>query len=144
MVRLRYDGSADWWTRTRWSVYASVSSPIKQEYQGLPWYIVPLKDQKGVTMRRIPCSGSWNSGATFIDLEDVVVPVENLIGKEGMGMKYIMTSKRAVIAALKLLSMWQTSIMNGCKSLFRRPDLVDSLSLLPSNMLCSEKRLARL
>jgi len=32
----------------------------------------------------------WASGTTFITFEDVMVPVSNLIGKEGEGFKYIM------------------------------------------------------
>ncbi len=34
----------------------------------------------------------WSSGTTFIVLEDVKVPVANLIGKEGNGFKYIMVN----------------------------------------------------
>lgn len=34
--------------------------------------------------------GGWASGTTYITFEDVKVPVENLIGKEGEGFKYIM------------------------------------------------------
>lgn len=34
--------------------------------------------------------GVWCSGTTYITMEDVKVPVENLIGKEGEGFKYIM------------------------------------------------------
>tara|TARA_B100001559_G_C16469358_1_gene608191 strand:- start:1150 stop:1749 length:600 start_codon:yes stop_codon:yes gene_type:complete len=36
------------------------------------------------------CMGVWASGTTFITFEDVKVPVENLIGKENEGFKYIM------------------------------------------------------
>lgn len=34
----------------------------------------------------------WSSGTTYITFEDVLVPVENLIGKENQGFKYIMTN----------------------------------------------------
>lgn len=34
--------------------------------------------------------GVWASGTTYITFEDVKVPVENLIGKENKGFKYIM------------------------------------------------------
>lgn len=34
----------------------------------------------------------WASGTTFIVFEDVKVPVENLIGKEGKGFNYIMVN----------------------------------------------------
>lgn len=43
-------------------------------------------------MRKIVVSGARTSGTTFIELDDVHVPVENLIGEEGQGMRYIMTN----------------------------------------------------
>ena len=46
------------------------------------------KTMPGVSTRKMKCSGAWSSGTTFITLEDVKVPVENLIGKEGEGFKY--------------------------------------------------------
>jgi len=59
---------------------------------GLSLLIVPLKGHPGVTMRPIKVSGNTTSGTTYIELDDVKVPVENLIGKEGHGMRYIMTN----------------------------------------------------
>jgi alkylation response protein AidB-like acyl-CoA dehydrogenase len=46
----------------------------------------------GVTTRLMNCSGVWSSGTTYITFEDVKVPVENLIGQENKGFKYIMTN----------------------------------------------------
>ena len=43
-------------------------------------------------MRRLKVAGQLSGGTTFIELDDVQVPVENLIGEEGKGMKYIMTN----------------------------------------------------
>jgi acyl-CoA dehydrogenase len=57
---------------------------------GLSMLVVPLLNTPGVTMRRIKVGGQTSAGTTFIELDDVKVPVENLIGKEGQGMKYIM------------------------------------------------------
>lgn len=54
--------------------------------------VVPLKNYPGVTTRRLKVGGQISAGTTFIELDDVKVPVENLIGVEGMGMKYIMTN----------------------------------------------------
>eukprot|EP00743_Colponemidia_sp_Colp-15_P000779 GILK01000860.1.p1 GENE.GILK01000860.1~~GILK01000860.1.p1 ORF type:complete len:565 (+),score=65.12 GILK01000860.1:52-1695(+) len=48
------------------------------------------KDMPGVTTRQMKCSGVWPSGTTYITFEDVKVPVENLIGQENLGFKYIM------------------------------------------------------
>ena len=59
---------------------------------GLSLMLVPLKNAKGVTMTRIKTMAHRCSGTTFIDLDDVQVPRENLIGLEGHGMKYIMNN----------------------------------------------------
>lgn len=48
---------------------------------GLSLLVVPLLNYPGVSMRRIYITGSSTSGTTFIELDDVKVPVENLIGK---------------------------------------------------------------
>lgn len=47
---------------------------------------------KGVTTRRMKCMGSWASGTTYVIFEDVLVPVENLIGEENYGFYYIMAN----------------------------------------------------
>ena len=54
--------------------------------------VVPLKGQKGVSCRRIKVAGQISAGTTYIELDDVHVPKENLIGKEGEGMRYIMNN----------------------------------------------------
>lgn len=59
---------------------------------GLSMLVVPLKGYPGVTMRRLKVQGQVSAGTTFIELDDVKVPVENLIGVEGMGMRYVMTN----------------------------------------------------
>jgi acyl-CoA dehydrogenase len=58
--------------------------------QGISMLVVPLKTYPGVTMRRIRVSGQTSAGTTFIELDDVKVPVENLVGKENSGMLYVM------------------------------------------------------
>lgn len=46
----------------------------------------------GVTTKQMNCMGVWASGTTYITFEDVKVPVENLVGKENKGFKYIMSN----------------------------------------------------
>jgi alkylation response protein AidB-like acyl-CoA dehydrogenase len=41
----------------------------------------------GLETKQMKCSGVWPSGTTYITMEDVKVPVENLIGKENEGFK---------------------------------------------------------
>lgn len=68
---------------------------------GLSVLVVPLKGHPGVTMRRLKVSGQITGGTTYIELDDVKVPVSNIIGKEGDGMRIIMTNfnhERLVIA----------------------------------------------
>ena len=50
---------------------------------GLSLLVVPLLDQVGVSMRRIKTTGSTASGTTYIELDNVEVPVQNLIGQVG-------------------------------------------------------------
>lgn len=59
---------------------------------GLSVLVVPLKNHPGVSMRRIKVSGQITGGTTYIELDDVKVPVSNLVGKEGEGMRIIMTN----------------------------------------------------
>jgi acyl-CoA dehydrogenase len=59
---------------------------------GLSLLLVPLKNTEGVAMRRFKVAGHVSAGTTFIDLDEVKVPVSNLIGAENHGMRYIMTN----------------------------------------------------
>lgn len=43
---------------------------------GLSLLVVPLKGYPGVSMRKIAVGGQPTSGTTFIELDDVEVPVE--------------------------------------------------------------------
>jgi alkylation response protein AidB-like acyl-CoA dehydrogenase len=44
----------------------------------------------GIVTKQMNCQGVWASGTTYIIMEDVKVPVGNLIGKENKGFKCIM------------------------------------------------------
>ena len=50
-----------------------------------------IERSEGIKTTQMKCSGVWPSGTTYISFEDVKVPVENLIGKENEGFKYIMS-----------------------------------------------------
>ena len=84
------NGEKKWITNGVWSHYATMAVRTGGPgAAGLSLLLVPLLGQSGVTMRRMKTTGGTTSGTTFIDLEDVKVPVENLIGEEGQGMKMI-------------------------------------------------------
>lgn len=87
------NGTKKWITNGIWSDYAAMAVRTGGPGPtGLSMVVVPLKGYPGVSMRRLKVSGQVSAGTTFIELDDVKVPVENIIGQEGAGMKYIMTN----------------------------------------------------
>ncbi|KAI9819981.1 MAG: hypothetical protein M1827_006551 [Pycnora praestabilis] len=87
------NGTKKWITNGIWSDNSAMAVRTGGPgASGLSMLVVPLKDYPGVTMRRLKVAGQISAGTTFIELDDVHVPIENLIGSEGMGMKYIMTN----------------------------------------------------
>lgn len=87
------NGTKKWITNGIWSDYSTMAVRTGGPGPGgLSLIVVPLKGHKGVEMRRLKVSGQVSAGTTFIELDDVEVPVENLIGKEGEGMRQIMTN----------------------------------------------------
>ncbi|KAJ5515542.1 hypothetical protein N7527_007102 [Penicillium freii] len=96
------NGSKKWITNGIWSDYTTMAVRTGGPgAAGLSVLVVPLKGHPGVTMRRLKVSGQITGGTTYIELDDVKVPVSNIIGKEGDGMRIIMTNfnhERLVIA----------------------------------------------
>jgi acyl-CoA dehydrogenase len=87
------NGTKKWITNGIWSDTAAMAVRTGGPgADGLSMIQVPLKGHPGVSMRRLKVAGQVSAGTTFIELDDVKVPVENLIGEEGMGMKYVMTN----------------------------------------------------
>jgi len=54
--------------------------------------LLVIERSKGVKTTQMKCSGVWPSGTTYVEFDDVMVPVGNLIGKENQGFKYIMSA----------------------------------------------------
>ncbi|KAI9790039.1 MAG: hypothetical protein M1835_001260 [Candelina submexicana] len=87
------NGTKKWITNGIWADYACTAVRTNGPGpSGLSLLLIPLKNQPGVSTRRIPIGGAHSGGTTFITLDDVHVPISNLIGTEGQGMKYIMTN----------------------------------------------------
>ncbi|RSL76739.1 Acyl-CoA dehydrogenase apdG [Fusarium floridanum] len=87
------NGAKKWITNGMMADYATMAVRTGGEGsggKGISLIVVPLKDQPGVTRRRLKVSGQIVAGTSFIELDDVRVPRENLIGRENEGMKYIM------------------------------------------------------
>lgn len=87
------NGAKKWITNGLWADYCTAAvrtgGPGRK---GISFLIIPLA-AKGVTRRRMENSGVNASGSTYLEFDDVQVPVENLIGTENEGFKYIMSSK---------------------------------------------------
>lgn len=87
------NGAKKWITNGIWSDVATMAVRTGGPGpKGLSVVLVPLKDQPGVTMRRLKVTGQSTGGTTYIELDDVKVPVSNLVGREGDGMRIIMTN----------------------------------------------------
>ena len=87
------NGQKKWITNGIWSSYSTMAVRTSGPGpNGLSLLVVPLLDTPGVNMRQLKVTGHRTSGTTFIDLDEVKVPVDNLIGQEGHGMRYIMTN----------------------------------------------------
>jgi alkylation response protein AidB-like acyl-CoA dehydrogenase len=76
---------------------------------GISLLLIP-RNLPGISVRKMETMFDNTHGTTFVELVDVMVPIENLIGKEGEGMKMLMTNfnhERFVIAiqALRLSRM---------------------------------------
>jgi len=85
-----------------WSDYAAMAVRTGGPGAGgLSMMLVPLKGAPGVTMRRLKVAGQISAGTTFIELDDVKVPLENLIGTEGQGMRYVMACRHPYPASSK-------------------------------------------
>ncbi|GAP86293.1 putative short-chain specific acyl-mitochondrial precursor [Rosellinia necatrix] len=89
------NGAKKWITNGIWTDYATMAVRTGAPGSGgagLSLLVVPLKGQPGVSMRRLKVLAQVSAGTTYIELDDVRVPAENLIGAEGRGMRYIMTN----------------------------------------------------
>ncbi|DAA76088.1 TPA_exp: Uncharacterized protein A8136_1125 [Trichophyton benhamiae CBS 112371] len=86
------NGAKKWITNGIWADYCTAAVRTGGPgHGGISFLIIPLTAE-GVTRRRMFNSGVHASGSTFLEFDDVEVPVENLIGKENEGFKYIMSN----------------------------------------------------
>lgn len=85
------NGEKKWITNGIWAKYATMAVRTGGKGPtGISLLIVDL-ESPGVTRRRLDVQGQRAGGTTYIELDDVNVPVENLVGDEGKGMFYVMT-----------------------------------------------------
>lgn len=87
------NGAKKWITNGIWASWATMAVRTGGPgAAGLSLLVVPLRNCRGVRMRRLRVGGQVSAGTTFIELDDVLVPAENLVGEEGHGMRYVMTN----------------------------------------------------
>jgi acyl-CoA dehydrogenase len=75
---------------------------VKKKSEGLSVLLVDLREAVGNGLTIKPIRTMMNHASTELFIEDLEVPVENLIGEEGKGFKYIldgMNAERILIAA---------------------------------------------
>ncbi|KAM3419452.1 hypothetical protein BST61_g5378 [Cercospora zeina] len=86
------NGWKKWITGAPWATH--MTTAVRTGGPGLKGISVVVIDLKspGVSIRRIANSGQKAGGASLIELDDVKVPVENLLGKENEGFKVIMVN----------------------------------------------------
>lgn len=67
-------------------------------FKGLSIVVIPA-DLPGVKITKLKATGWWAGNTTLVSFEDVKVPVENLVGQEGMGfmiMASVMNGERLI------------------------------------------------
>ena len=77
-----------------WSDYVTAAVRTGEDKSGaggISVLVIPL-NVPGVSRRKLRNSGVGASGSTFIEFDDVKVPVGNLLGKENQGFQIIMSS----------------------------------------------------
>ena len=102
------NGQKVWISRVKYSdlmILLARTTPlhqVKKKSEGLSIFLVDIHEAvtSGMTVRPIDNMVNHQTNELFFD--NLEIPVENLIGEEGMGFKYIMTglnAERALIAA---------------------------------------------
>ena len=86
------NGYKKWITGAPWATHMTTAVRTGGAGMGGISVLVIRMNSKGLSYRRIPNSGQEAGGASLVELDDVEVPVENLLGQEGQGFKIIMTN----------------------------------------------------
>ncbi|KAH7152609.1 acyl-CoA dehydrogenase [Dactylonectria macrodidyma] len=84
------NGVKKWITGAPWATHMTTAVRTGGPgIKGISVLVIPL-DSPGIEIRKIHNSGQNAGGASFVDLENVKVPVANLVGKENEGFGIIM------------------------------------------------------
>jgi alkylation response protein AidB-like acyl-CoA dehydrogenase len=89
------NGQKKWVTQGQWATHALCAARTGGPGpKGISVFIVDLAT-KGITRTKMENSGVSSSGSTFVDLDEVLVPADNLLGQENKGFEIIMSSKQS-------------------------------------------------
>ncbi|KEZ40903.1 Uncharacterized protein SAPIO_CDS7903 [Scedosporium apiospermum] len=84
------NGAKKWITGAPWATHMTTAVRTGGPgMKGITVLVIPL-DSPGIDIRKIHNSGQNAGGSSFVDLENVRVPIENRIGKENEGFGIIM------------------------------------------------------
>lgn len=84
------NGVKKWISGSQWATHMTTAVRTGDEgFGGISILVVPLSSE-GVTVTKIHNGGHNAGGASFVDMDNVKVPVDHLIGEENMGVPIIM------------------------------------------------------
>ena len=84
------NGAKKWITGSPWATHMTTAVRTGGPgASGVSVLVIPM-DAPGVSRRKIYNSGQNAGGASFVDLDDVRVPVENRLGEENKGFQIVM------------------------------------------------------
>lgn len=106
------NGAKKWITNSIWADYCTTAVRTGEPGAGgISLIIIPLAS-KGVTRRKMENSGVSASGSTYLEFDDVKVAIENLLGQENSGFRYIMSSK---YISIRMPSMSIVGVIVKCR-----------------------------
>ncbi|KAK7214624.1 hypothetical protein V2G26_002627 [Clonostachys chloroleuca] len=86
------NGAKKWITNAIWADYCTAAVRTGGPGQkGISAIVIPLTSA-GIIRKRLFNSGVSSSGSTYIEFDNVEVPIENLIGEENQGFRIIMSN----------------------------------------------------
>lgn len=72
----------------------------KTSVGGMTMLLIPKSE--GVSLRHMKMSGSASAGTAFIEFDDVLVPIENVVGEVGKGFKCIVSNFNHEVSYLSI------------------------------------------
>ncbi|KAL1847511.1 hypothetical protein Daus18300_013934 [Diaporthe australafricana] len=121
-------GTKKWITGAQWATHMTTAVRTGGPGMGgISLLVVPLRSD-GVEIEKIHNSGQNAGGASWVRMRNVRVPVENLLGRENAGFKYVMTNFNkerfimAVICNRKARTCLSTALQYACsRETFGKP-----------------------